>query len=1165
MKIWLRNIGITLLLFFSGVTGGVAQTGALKFDGVDDYIEIPYQKPSETFTIEARVKWAGNGSRNPIVSWYGDTTVAQVDSCMTLYIDQYGYLTYKESNDGLELIASAETALPWNRWQHVGVVRSPEIGVKLYVEGKEVGFEPATVSDVYTNAYSIGRLKDGEGYEFFKGELDQVLIWNRFRSADEISETKYACASAKNRGLKSLFTFDGAGPTINRLYYGNGDPYAFPDKGTGSRGGLFVDDLVNGQNAFRGRLWNFSGEFWTNGPICGQNPAENYEFALEFNGFNDRVSFDKISSIDLGDEFTIEFWCKIDYASLPDGWNYSVVSKRKYGSGLQISFPKVFQKSSTDPSFVTDEVKDAFHFALSYKGKQWKMYINGNLYDYNASAPPVIGTGLTGKTNAEIVIGEGYVGGRLKWFKGLIDDFKVWEYARTQQEINESMFRPELSGTYGSLILCDFNGVDTTFVIDHSGKQNNGDPGGVHSLRGRAIPGFRYCSPVVENSENHSLVFNGERSVFSTLRKKDYQNEITISGWVNINQLPSETEMKKTWLMAELSDYKGTFPCMFGIYIDQKEQKIGAGSVQLVTGISNTVKIDRSIPLNEWIHFSATYDGRILSVYCNGDLVDSTNILGLLCAGGQANTIFGCDVQRRPSGSLMYEANSGFIARLDDVRVWSASLSGEEVIRSMNACFNLIDKTQVAVYDFDDKGLFAVRNKTSGVRDGYFTSQMGDYEIRSYSIEAYGDGITGSCVDDLPVITPSAALQLDGKDDYVQFTNSVDSEKPYTIEIWYNAKSDGTDAAHVIVSCREDSTDQLLITQSTNDIHFYHGKTNILTAQNVAYRDTAIHIAASFDGSKMKLYINGIDQGTQTVSSSRPSGELRLFLGKKADGRGTSHGHTANGMVDNLRVWDRVLEHEEIVSNAYTCYLGNETGLIALYDFDKNFGASVIVDQAGADGHGIVFNASMEQIWHLGSIGCERHESSVTTAVSKSTLVNQIGVPNTARIDGHLRADHLAIGWNEVLDGTTVTIDGLTQIIHPDSVPAEIDTAIIDDYLLWVQGGVVSDAVVVVQPYEWSDHVFFPTYDLIEPAKLEEFIRLNGHLPGIPSESEIRESGYREDLFKAGLLEKIEELTLYLIDHDDRLDEQKEKLELLEQYLKKQIEQEKIGKEMEDE
>ena len=64
---------------------------------------------------------------------------------------------------------------------------------------------------------------------------------------------------------------------------------------------------------------------------------------------------------------------------------------------------------------------------------------------------------------------------------------------------------------------------------------------------------------------------------------------------------------------------------------------------------------------------------------------------------------------------------------------------------------------------------------------------------------------------------------------------------------------------------------------------------------------------------------------------------------------------------------------------------------------------------------------------------------------------------------------------------------------------------------------------------EWNDKVFEKDYSLMSLDELQSYIRSEGHLPGIPSESEVKRNGYNLVEMDALLLKKIEELTLYIL------------------------------------
>lgn len=81
---------------------------------------------------------------------------------------------------------------------------------------------------------------------------------------------------------------------------------------------------------------------------------------------------------------------------------------------------------------------------------------------------------------------------------------------------------------------------------------------------------------------------------------------------------------------------------------------------------------------------------------------------------------------------------------------------------------------------------------------------------------------------------------------------------------------------------------------------------------------------------------------------------------------------------------------------------------------------------------------------------------------------------------------------------------------------------------------------VKVKTETWCDYVFDENYILPDLTELEAFVKENKHLPNIPSEAEVIENGIDIAEMNALLLEKIEELTLIIIEQDKRLSELEE-------------------------
>ncbi|UXX79448.1 hypothetical protein N7E81_19040 [Reichenbachiella carrageenanivorans] len=86
----------------------------------------------------------------------------------------------------------------------------------------------------------------------------------------------------------------------------------------------------------------------------------------------------------------------------------------------------------------------------------------------------------------------------------------------------------------------------------------------------------------------------------------------------------------------------------------------------------------------------------------------------------------------------------------------------------------------------------------------------------------------------------------------------------------------------------------------------------------------------------------------------------------------------------------------------------------------------------------------------------------------------------------------------------------------------------------------------------YADYVFEDDYRLAPLSEVEKYIKKNNHLPDIPSESEARANGVDLQEMQAKLLQKIEELTLYVIEQNKENQEMKKELESQSKTLRRQ-------------
>ena len=98
-------------------------------------------------------------------------------------------------------------------------------------------------------------------------------------------------------------------------------------------------------------------------------------------------------------------------------------------------------------------------------------------------------------------------------------------------------------------------------------------------------------------------------------------------------------------------------------------------------------------------------------------------------------------------------------------------------------------------------------------------------------------------------------------------------------------------------------------------------------------------------------------------------------------------------------------------------------------------------------------------------------------------------------------------------------------------------------YKLDVKGGIRAQEVVVET--NGADFVFADDYQLRPLSEVEAFITENKHLPEIQSAQEMQENGVSVSELQTKLLQKIEELTLYLIQQEETIQELRQEVELL--------------------
>lgn len=135
-----------------------------------------------------------------------------------------------------------------------------------------------------------------------------------------------------------------------------------------------------------------------------------------------------------------------------------------------------------------------------------------------------------------------------------------------------------------------------------------------------------------------------------------------------------------------------------------------------------------------------------------------------------------------------------------------------------------------------------------------------------------------------------------------------------------------------------------------------------------------------------------------------------------------------------------------------------------------------------------------------------------------------------------------------VLSGLLLTQKSLAQypVSFPDGIVIGNSAVTIpagSTYKLAVSGGIITEKVRIATSGTafWADYVFEPTFKLRSLKEVENFIKTNKHLPDVPSTAEVTKNGLDLAATQALLLQKIEELTLYVIRQQKEIDQLKKR------------------------
>jgi hypothetical protein len=188
-----------------------------------------------------------------------------------------------------------------------------------------------------------------------------------------------------------------------------------------------------------------------------------------------------------------------------------------------------------------------------------------------------------------------------------------------------------------------------------------------------------------------------------------------------------------------------------------------------------------------------------------------------------------------------------------------------------------------------------------------------------------------------------------------------------TIEGWFNFSNTNT-GNPMLIGEAYNGDNKITFCMYRNGAYitagFFNGSwTNVNSSSTIAL-NTWTHIAATYDQSAIKIYINGVLNASLNSSLALPTGSEVWFLGKRWDGTN----EMISGFMDELRIWNVARTQTQIQESMYSNVPVNAAGLRAYFKMDESTG-TVASDATGNNFNGTLLAGPTWQVPSTSPIG----------------------------------------------------------------------------------------------------------------------------------------------------------------------------------------------------
>jgi len=501
-----------------------------------------------------------------------------------------------------------------------------------------------------------------------------------------------------------------------------------------------------------------------NGAVLTGDRYGNPNSAYEFDGTDDYIDVPHSETLDINQAISISVWLRADEAGSSINLNQNLINRASIDSGQSYAFLirnpdypdddfielRLMQPNSyaihtrSSPELLLKNMNsyEWYHFVSTWDGEMMKVYKNGT----HISAADREHQGLIPSFVAPMAIGRRATDTR--YFKGSLDEIRIYNRALSEEEIGELYCEPGLPENCSNGLDDDCDGLIDgededcmdlneglvayyPFNEDAIDGSGNGNDGTVH---GAVLTADRYGNP------DSAYEFDGTDDSITVPPSENFNlgTNVTFSAWVNMSGPPNGggglifrkvrggREDKQFGVTDDENAYFYLFNC-FG------------GKALYSTG--------GSLPLHKWTHIAGTYDGSTARIYMNGVFDNSKSASGNV-SDADATLHIGGNRDTDPQYQRWYKGT------LDEIRMYNRVLSDAEIHALYCApvmpenCYNGFDDDCDGLTDGEDEDCADMHAEYwaniypgVGARSGEIKQTVdGGYIVAN---SAYGSGLGG--------------------------------------------------------------------------------------------------------------------------------------------------------------------------------------------------------------------------------------------------------------------------------------------------------------------------------------------------------------------------------------------------------------------------------------